>query len=69
MNKITIVLILSSFCGLTYEFALAPATVGGIASSAGRLSNHIKVSLTDFILTKKFPRQCLAQYPIPIPNK
>lgn len=43
MNKIAIVLILSSFCGLTYEFALAPATVGGIASSAGRLSNTIKV--------------------------
>ncbi|XP_037027605.1 venom carboxylesterase-6 isoform X2 [Bradysia coprophila] len=42
MNKITIVLILSSFCGLTYEFALAPATVGGLASSAGRLSNTIK---------------------------
>lgn len=43
MNKIAIVLILSSFCGLTYEFALAPATVGGLASSAGRLSNTIKV--------------------------
>lgn len=43
MNKIIIVLILSSVCGLTYEFALAPATVGGLASSAGRLSNSIKV--------------------------
>lgn len=45
MNVITIVLILGSFSGLTYEFALAPATVGGIASSAGRLSNTIKVCL------------------------
>lgn len=38
---------LSVFCcfvEISDEFALAPATVGGIASSAGRISNTIKVS-------------------------
>lgn len=43
-TAILVLVTLCCFAELSEEFALAPATVGGIATSAGRISNTIKVS-------------------------
>lgn len=44
--------------GLANAFALEPSTLGGIAVSAGRLSNTIKVRFCIIIFINILPRMC-----------